>query len=205
MRQETREGKLIGYNSPVTQVWNAREELLILFENLGISMPVYAAIVLPYSSTLVENTPVELPVIYGNSLIRFISNLPRTGRPLSNEEILKVGQLLIEHHSPFSKKDYSKIYKYELKDLKKGVLCPECGTPGNRLSTRTHFCIKCELKISEGHRRALDDWFAFVSTEISNGQCQNFLGVKNKDAAQYILTKLGLKRRGNHGKYVYYK
>lgn len=76
MKQRTRDGKLLGFNSPVTQAWNAQEEVKILLEEFGILLPVYTCVVLPYSSTLIEDAPVEVPVIYGNSLKRFIYNLP---------------------------------------------------------------------------------------------------------------------------------
>ncbi|MBX0313273.1 nuclease-related domain-containing protein [Planococcus glaciei] len=60
MTQETRDGNFLGFNSPVTYAWNAREELQHLFEHLSISLPVYAVVVLPYSSTLIEGAPKEV-------------------------------------------------------------------------------------------------------------------------------------------------
>lgn len=205
MTQKTRDGKFFGFNSPVTQAWNAREELLRLFEELAVSLPVYAAVVLPYSSTLIERAPKEIPVIYGYSLNRFLSNLPRTGRPMPPEELARVGQFLIDCHTPFPKTDYSHVYKYEVKDLKKGVLCGSCGSCCVRQSQRTYFCVPCQSAVLEGYARAMDDWFEFVAPEITNRQCREFLGLKDKYAARYLLQKLGFASRGASVQRIYWK
>jgi len=161
--------------------------------------------VLPYSSTLIERAPKEIPVIYGYSLNRFFSTLPRTGRPLPPEELARIGQLLLDHHTPFPKTDFQKVYKYELKDLKKGVLCGACGSPCMRQSERTHFCVSCTFTVADGYSRALSDWFEFIEPEITNRQCREFLGLKDKYAARYLLQKLGLASRGASVKRVYWK
>lgn len=205
MTQRTRDGKFFGFNSPVTQAWNAREELLDLFRRLSVSLPVYTAVVLPYSSTLIERAPKEIPVIYGYSLNRFLSTLPRTGRPMPPEELARVGQLLIDRHTPFPKTDYSHVYQFELKDLKTGVLCDACGSPCMRQSERTHFCVRCQLVVLDGYSRVLDDWFEFVTPEITNRQCREFLGLKDKYAARYLLQKLGFASRGASVQRIYWK
>ncbi|MDN7226445.1 nuclease-related domain-containing protein [Planococcus sp. N064] len=196
MKQETRDGKFLGFNSPVTQVWNAREELLHLFEQLSISLPVYPVVVLPYSSTLIEGAPKEVPVIYGYSLNRFLSTLPRTERIMPPEELARLAQLLIDHHTPFPKKDFPAMYRYEVNSLVKGVLCSACGSRCERRSERVHACIRCEATVIDGYARALDDWFEFVSPEISNAECREFLGLKDHYAAKYVLVKMGLGRCG---------
>lgn len=205
MRQITKQGQEIGYRSPVTQVWNAREELLVLFEEMGVSLPVYAAIVLPYPTTLVENIPKTFPVIYGHSLNRFIFTLPRNGQPLPNEELLRIGELLIKQHSPFSEKNYPQTFKYHSSELKKGILCRQCGAIGSRHSARTYHCSICQVKISDGPRHALDDWFALVSPTITNRQCQDFLLLHNKNAARHVLLRAELKRVRKKGQFYYYK
>lgn len=205
MRQITKQGQEFGYRSPVTQVWNVREELLVLFEEMGISLPVFAAIVLPYPTTLVENIPNTVPIIYGHSLNRFIFTLPRTGQPLPNEELLRIGELLIKQHSPFNKKNYPQTFKYLPAELKKGILCRQCGALSNRHSSRTYHCSICQVKITDGFRHALDDWFALASPTISNRQCQDFLMLHNKNAARHILMRAELKRVREKGQFYYYK
>ncbi|MDN7241726.1 nuclease-related domain-containing protein [Planococcus sp. N028] len=190
MKQETRDGKILGYNSPVTQAWNAREELKVLFDWLGIELPVYTAIVLPYSSTLIEKAPSDIPVIYGYSLNHFISRLPQTGQLKSLSELEAIGQLLIDHHSLFPKTDYSKLYSYDIEQLKKGVLCV-CGASCQKLSQRTFVCHSCGMKNSDGYERALEDWFEFASPEITNAQVREYLGLKDKYAAGYLMRKMG--------------
>ncbi|WKA54013.1 nuclease-related domain-containing protein [Planococcus shixiaomingii] len=154
MKQETRDGKLIGYNSPVTQAWNAREELKMLFERLRIELPVYTTIVPPYSSTLIEQAPSDIPVIYGYSLNHFISRLPQTGQLKSPSELEAIGQLLIDHHSPLPKTDYSRVYWCDIGQLKKGVLCI-CGASCQKLSQRTFVCSSCGMKNLDGYERAI--------------------------------------------------
>ncbi|MGK7376417.1 nuclease-related domain-containing protein [Planococcus sp. 1R117A] len=205
MKQETRDGKFFGYNSPVTQAWNAREELLILFQRLGILLPVYTAVVLPYSTTLIEKAPKEVPVIYGYSLNRFLSSLPRTGLPMSPQELARAGQLVIDHHTLFPQMNYQDVYRYQVKDLKKGVLCGSCGAVCARKSERVHVCVKCQSDVRDGYFRALDDWFEFVSPVISNAQCWEFLGLKDKHAAGYVLRKMGLASHGDSVQRVYMK
>lgn len=205
MRQITRQGQEFGYNSPVTQAWNAREELLILFEEMGIALPVYAAIVLPYSTTLVENIPKVFPVIYGHSLNRFISTLPQNGQPLPDEELLRIGQHLTAKHSPFTKKNYPYTFKYHPAELKKGILCRQCGLLSSQISIRTHYCLNCKLKIMDGFRQTLDEWFAIASPTITNSQCREFLMLRNKNAAHHILTHAALERTRERGQFLYYK
>lgn len=202
MVQTTREGNRFGYNSPVTQVWNAREELRAILSEAGIPLPVYGAIVLPYSSTLIDRMPGEFPVVYGYSLNRFISTLPRTGRTLPPKE---TAQLLISHHQPFPKMDFQEVYKYDPRRIKRGVLCPLCGRTCERRSERMHVCRSCNAPVDDGYRRALDDWFDFVSPEISNTECREFLGLKDKHAAKYLLNRLELRKKGNVRSTCYYR
>ena len=205
MKQETRDGKLLGYNSPVTQVWNAQEELKVLFEHFDVSLPVYACVVLPYATTLIERAPAEMPVVYGYSLKRFISSLPRTGSPMPPDEMAHVGQLLIDRHRPYSKKDFQEWYRFSTADLKRGVLCSICGSHCMKKSQRVFFCDNCNLPSEDGYSRALADWFDFVAPEISNAQCREFLGLKDKYAVRYLMDKMGLGRRGNARGVRYYQ
>ncbi|PSL40685.1 nuclease-like protein [Planomicrobium soli] len=191
MEQETRDGKRLGFNSPATQVWNAREELALLFERLNVKLPIHTAIVLPYSSTLVEGAPKGIPVVYGNSLNYFISILPQTGQLITAKELEAVGRLLIDHHSPFPKTDLSEIYSYEIHDLKKGVLCESCGNSCRKLSQRTIICLSCGMNSVDGYKRALDDWFDFASPEITSEQVRHYLGLKDKHAVGYLMKKMG--------------
>lgn len=202
MVQTTREGNKFGYNSPVTQVWNAREELRAILSMAAVPLPVYGAIVLPYSTTLIDRMPSEFPVVYGHSLNRFISTLPRTGRTMPPEE---TAQLLISHHQPFPKMDFQEVYKYDPRRVKKGVLCSACGRACMKRSERQFFCRSCNVLVEDGYRRALEDWFDFVSPEITNMQCREFLGLKDKYAARYLLNRLDLKRRGNVRSTRYYR
>ncbi|WP_186763848.1 nuclease-related domain-containing protein [Planomicrobium sp. CPCC 101079] len=194
MEQETRDGTRLGFNSPATQVWNAKEELALIVDRLGVKLPIHTAIVLPYSSTLVERAPKDIPLVYGNALNHFISRLPQTGRLMPFSEMEAIGQLLINHHSPFLKTDYSKTYFYETKDLKKGVLCGSCGSPCRRMSQRTFICNSCQAKVVDGYERALDDWFEFATPGISGEQLQAYLGLKDKHAVGYLMRKMGFVR-----------
>lgn len=189
LRQTTRDGKVLGFNSPVTQVWNAREEIMVLFEKLTISLPVHAAIVLPYSSTLIENPPEDIAVVYGNSLARFISTLPRSGQPLAPDELLHVGQLLLENHKPFSKINYQQRFHFQKEQLRTGVLCEVCGAHCFKWSERLHHCAACDSRFSGGYSRALEDWFEFVGPRISYAECCDFLELKDRHAARYLLRK----------------
>ncbi|MGO1057678.1 nuclease-related domain-containing protein [Planococcus sp. FY231025] len=202
LEQTTREGNKYGYNSPVTQVWNAREELRMILSKAGLACPVYGAIVLPYPSTLVDRMPSEFPVVYGYSLNRFISTLPRTGRISSPE---RTAQLLIDQHQPFPKMDFQEAYKYDPSQLKKGVLCGKCGSVCQKMSERLLLCRSCKQPVEDGYRRALDDWFDFVSPEITNAQCREFLGLKDKYAANYLLKKMDFLSQGASHQTIYRK
>lgn len=195
LKQETRDGKKLGFNSPVTQVWNAQAELAILLGQLGVALPVHACIVLPYPTTLLEKAPAEMPVIYAYSLKRFLSTLPRTGSPLSSDDMALVGQHLLARHKPYTRKNFPEWYRYSPADLKKGVLCAVCGAHGVKLSQRLFYCNLCRSPIHDGHERALADWFEFASPDISTAQLCAYLGLTNKYAVRYLVRKLGLVRR----------
>lgn len=205
MKQQTRDGQFMGFNSSITQAWNAQEELKSLFEQLAVSLSVYDCVVLPYPTTLIEQTPVEVPFVYGYSLKRFISSLPRTGSPLSPEEMARVGQLLIECHRPFSKKNFQEWYRFSSPDLKRGVLCGVCGLRGVKQSQRMFFCDNCQMPVSDGYARGLADWFDFVSPQISSVQCREFLGLKDAHAVRYLMAKMQIARRGNARGIRYYR
>lgn len=203
LEQLTRDGKRIGFNSPATQAWNVREEIKILFESQNISLPVFTAIVLPYSSTLIDQPPAEIPVVYGYSLSRFIAKLSRTRKPLPHEELTRIGQFLIGQHSPFFQKPYHKLYSFEAHHLKKGILCESCGAACTKKSARHFSCKKCLMKTVNGYESALHDWFDFASSTITNAQCRDFLGLKDKYAANYLLRKMNLSSTGASNQ-VYY-
>lgn len=205
MKQINRDMKLIGHNSPVTQAWHAREELMLVFDELGISLPVYTSVILPYSTTLVEEAPDDIPVIYAYSLNRFISTLPRTGQSLSATELTKVGQQILELHSPLPKMNYLDTFNLSVHQLKKGVLCAGCNLQCMKISQRHHRCHRCEISVANGYEHALEDWFEFVSPEITNLQCRDFLRMKDRHAAKYILRKMELRKSGVSRGRVYMK
>ncbi|HSP21186.1 MAG TPA: hypothetical protein VLQ20_02550, partial [Planococcus sp. (in: firmicutes)] len=138
-------------------------------------------------------------------LKRFISSLPRTDSPMPPEEMARIGQLLIDRHRPFSKKNFQEWYRFSIADLKKGVLCSVCGSCCSKPSQRVFFCDFCKLPAGDGYARALADWFDFVAPEISSAQCREFLGLKDKYAVRYLMDKMGVSRRGNARGVRYYR
>lgn len=205
MKQYNRDEKLVGHNSPVTQAWHAREEMILALEDLEISLPVFTSVVLPYSTTFVESVPDDIPVIYAYSLNRFISTLPRTGKPLSATELTKVGQQILSLHTPFPRTDYLDTFNLSVSHLRKGVLCNNCGNACLKITQRHHKCTRCEITISNGYEDALDDWFELVSPEITNIQCRDFLRMKDRHAAKYLLKKMALRKSGKSRGRIYMK
>ncbi|MGI2327677.1 nuclease-related domain-containing protein [Planococcus sp. YIM B11945] len=193
LEQTFGDGQPNGYHSPISQVLGACEELEVLFQRLHIALPVFPVIVLPNAATLVVQAPVNVPIVYGQSLNRFISNIPRNSEPIN---AASAGRRLLEHHVPFPKIDYAQKFQFNKDDLKTGVLCGICGAQAKKVSERVYGCAVCQVKFKDGRERALQDWFEFISPEISNEQCRAFLRLKDKHAARYLLKKMKLTRRG---------
>jgi len=101
---------------------------------------------------------------------------------------------LTSNATEFIPKPLSKNFHLELTHIRTGLICPKCHL---KITNHKH-CQSCKISINLMQQQAIEDWFYLYKDSISNSECVHFLELKDKFAANYLLTKLHLDKINEH-------
>lgn len=96
-------------------------------------------------------------------------------------------------YNPFPLREYFRINEAI---LKKNQLCPTCHLTLHYVNHKTRFCSNCQVNVKTDYEGALQDWFIVFGRSITSRECQEFLGLSNRDQAKYAIRATGLKKVG---------
>nr|WP_298469750.1 nuclease-related domain-containing protein [uncultured Psychrobacillus sp.] len=174
-------GEITAFKCPEQQIIRHAQKLTSLLNSLKIQLPVKNFIVFASTKTIVTQPPKLVRAVMGCDIATHINSLHALPDILSVTKFEHLLNYFTVNTTEFIPKPLSHIHPLDLKDIKKGLLCGKCFqfVEGN--------CSSCGTLKKTMQQQALEDWFYLYKETISNKECMEFLNLKDKHAASYLL------------------
>lgn len=188
------------FQCPESQLELIQSKLTKFLNRHNISIPIYRAIVFPFNNGTITPPKSKIPILIGRDVLNFIVSLPTTASCIDAQS---VSTLLEKASTPFHRFPLSQFYGIPLNAIQGGVECPNCRhIPMTRIN-RTWYCAHCDTTNRQAHKKAIQDFYMLISTEISNRECRAFLGLRNRHEASRILSQVSKNRSGFRRNSIY--
>ena len=105
----------------------------------------------------------------------------------------KLVSLINECQSSYFPPPLSNRFKIDYNQIRKGLICSYCF----KSIKNEKKCPYCKKPTKYAKKEAVEDWFYLWKDSISNRECVEFLGLKDKFAATYLLKNMQLIPIGN--------
>lgn len=127
-------------SNPLTQLSRSESLLRQLLQTSGFNLPINASVVFINPEFTLYQAPVGKPIIYPTQLKRLLQQLNSSTKRLTkrHHSLAKKLTALHQKDSPFSK-----IPKYNLDELQKGIHCTNCRSFDMELSGMYCKCANC--------------------------------------------------------------
>ncbi|MGF2615164.1 NERD domain-containing protein [Rossellomorea vietnamensis] len=111
--------------NPILQLKRNEPVFRRVLETLGYKIPIKSFVVFVNPQFHLYNAPAELPILYPTQLLRFTKKLKQDPSFLKRTHTELAKKLI---SATIAENPYSKIPHYQYDDLKKGIICPGCGS-----------------------------------------------------------------------------
>jgi len=185
---------------PEEQLKRHERKLAFWMKSNNIDLPIRSFIVLAFSKTLVSLPPKYSKIIMGCDISSYIEDLFELPNIISHTPFTQLVKKVRQAQTSFSPVPLVNIIPIEDSIIKKGLICPKC----SRKIGNQYKCPTCKISRRVIIANALEDWFYLMKNTITNNECINFLGLKDKTSAAHILSRSKLFPK-NNGRYRYYQ
>ena len=192
------DGEVNAFNSPEPQLQEYVHQFMRFFEEQGIHIPIYGAIVFPFSSSFIKQTSNTSTILLRNELKPFLRRIPTNKEYLSNKELEYWKSFFIRKHKEFNPYPLMERYNIPRANILNGVFCRECGKIGMQRIAYYWFCPHCHFKSSSGHETAIYEYLKIINSYITNAECRDFLGLNDINKSYRILKSMSLKKVGSY-------
>jgi len=192
-------GETSTFKCPEQQILRHQKNLEFLMDQLNISLPLEKLIIFAFSSTHIAQPPLHVKILMGCDISNHLNDLNELPDVITPSTFKRLTKALASRTIDFIPKPLAETYSLDLNDVQTGLLCPKCHF---KCTTQSH-CPNCNISRKVLQKQAIEDWFYLCKNTISNKECVNFLELKDKYAASYLLKKLNLNSI-NHNKSRHY-
>lgn len=182
---------------PVTQLELAKLNLDQWLQQYGINTNVHGEIVLASKSAFIKEIPNNSPVTYLKRLSLSLLEKEDFSEVFDYQQVQNIIQLIERHQIKYQPLPLCEYFNINIKSLKLGQLCVHCSESTIYKTERTQHCPYCKTDQPNNFWEPIKDWFLLVDKFITNAQCRYFLGLKNKQDANYKLNLLELNKQGS--------
>lgn len=182
-----------------------RTELLLrqFLHRLKWNLPIESYLIFVNPTFFLYQAPRDLPALFYYQIPRFFSRLNKSLSQYSPKLDDLADQIISRNiTNPFS----PQILNYTYEQLKKGIICPECGEALLLVGEKALSCRTCHLveSIEIGVLRSLDEYrLLFPERKITNVGVMDWCQVIQSQNTIRRILKKHYKQKG-HGKYTYY-
>ena len=191
-------GEMHVFNSPEPQLDEYIYQIKQFFLNYGIDIPIYGAIVFPFTSSFIRQPTEKTIILRKNELKPFLRNIPTGKEYLNDKNVEFFNSYFLKEQLTFNPYPLIEKYKIQRDEVMNGVICPNCGTLGMKRFAFYWFCQSCGHKSTNAHENAIYDYLKIINNTITNRECRRFLEVNNKDQVNKMLRKMPLNKTGNY-------
>ncbi|KQL36951.1 nuclease-related domain-containing protein [Psychrobacillus sp. FJAT-21963] len=188
-------GETHTFENPVLQLEEYEYQLIQLFKSIGVSLPIYSAIVFAFASSYIKVAPANKVLIFRRGIKPFIRSI-NVGLPiLTDSQLESLKNYLLKNNKDFQPFPLVNYFGIEPNSLLKGVEC-DCGYIGMKKVIRSWYCPACKTYNKNAHESTLKDYFLVFKNTITNQECQQYLLLNNKHEATKILRNPLLRNTG---------
>ncbi|MBO1513619.1 nuclease-related domain-containing protein [Metabacillus bambusae] len=201
------DGKKESFPDPILQVERQSDQLRRWLKHVKCAkLPVESLVVISNPRTILETThhneKIYKKVIHSAKLPFSISSIEKDydKNYLSEKQLLRLSQQMVKDHSPL-KSDILARYNIQKEDIKKGVFCRNCESPGMERRKGKWICQTCRFVSKDAHLTALKDYSLLIDSTITNQILRDFLNIQSTSVANKLLFSMALESKGtNKGK-----
>ena len=204
LEQTLSTGEVIIMDCPLDQLKTHIYNLQSWLRKRGIDVDVCGRVVIASKNGRVKEAPPKAPIIYRKGLPILLREKSLQPVVYSAKQQKLINDSIQQNKVKFDPFPLCKYFNIDPAHLKKGQLCSRCGESMVYKSHKQRECKKCGLIEKNNYEEVLKDWFILVNDSISNGECRDFLQLKNKDDARYAIKTLPLIKTGNSVATRYY-
>ncbi|MGG0658300.1 nuclease-related domain-containing protein [Rummeliibacillus pycnus] len=196
-------GQVHVFNSPEPQLEEYVHQLKRFFLNKGTNIPVYGAVIFPFTSSFIKQTSNKTTILLKNEIKPFLRNIPIKTSFLTNKGLEHMKGYFLDSHTEFSPYPLIDRYNIPREDILNGVLCKKCGELGMKKFSHYWFCPSCHFKNVTAHEEAIYDYFKIINHTITNTKCREFLGISNPNQFYRMIKKMNLNSVGKNRHTIY--
>ncbi|MGX9133357.1 nuclease-related domain-containing protein [Rummeliibacillus sp. JY-2-4R] len=186
------------FNSPETQLEEYIYQLKTFVLNQGINIPIYGAIVFPFSTSFIKTTSSKTTILLKSEIKPFLRKIPIKKEYLSAREVEQLTAYLLTKNNDYNIYPLLTRYNIAREQILNGVICTNCGELGMKRSGHFWFCPKCKIKSKTAHEPAIYDYLKIVNNTITNAECREFLNLRDIYQSSRILRNMNLEKLGNY-------
>lgn len=198
------EGTVHAFSCPATQLEKSKSDLEVWLASNGFPLKTSGAIILAYSKTNVKTPPFDTPIYYATQLPQILREQEAKPTIISPEQLHEIANKIRNAQHPFNPFPLCTHFRINPAELKPGMYCSQCHALLIRKTRRKWQCSGCKIINGNPYLNNIQDYFMLIKDNISNKECRDFLQLKDKYAAHYILNRLPLKRNGQNKATKYY-
>lgn len=189
--------------NPLLQLKRAESLFRRLLQDLRVHYPIESHLIFVNPEFYLYQILPNLPIIFPNQINRFIKNEKKKPVKLT-EAHTKLAEKLLSIH--LNESPYSRIPKYEYKQVKKGILCPKC----------YHFYPQCKSMLickncgaiesfNKAVNRSTDEYkLLFPNNIVTTNNISVWCNLTNKHRLVQKILSTNFIQMG-YGKSVYYQ
>ena len=186
------------FDSPEIQLQEYIYQLNVIFKAGGFSIPIYGAVVFPFSSSYIKTPPSETTVLFRNEIKSYLRKLKTHDSPLSLEVLDSLQKFILNKTTNYKPFPLIKLFAIHPDDITNGVECNACNFIGMRKIPRHWICPRCKNICDNSHTQTLKEYFLIYKDSISNTECRQFLNLNNMYEANRILKNANLIKTGKY-------
>ncbi|EGQ26875.1 hypothetical protein HMPREF9372_1147 [Sporosarcina newyorkensis 2681] len=190
------DGKTIAIDCPMMQLENNKTALDLWLSRQGFAVRSTGLIVMANNNAIIKNAPEQMKMIHAKHLPHYFRTMESRKRILTDKQFQQLVERL--HSAEPTYHPYPLLEKYRLnrEHIRAGLICTYCHGKLDRMNHMSWKCSQCGQSANQPYKEGLQDWFMIMKNSITNKECREFLGLKDSDAARYILKSATLDKVG---------
>lgn len=188
------DGAITTYKCPEQQLKRHIKKLQILLKQSKVNIPVKGLIVFAYSKTHIAKPPEFAKITMGCDITDHIDEYNEMSDVITSSTFHRLLGKITSKSTEFMPKPLAQTIHLDQTHIRKGLICPNCHL---KIMNKKH-CPTCKISTKLMQQQAIEEWFYLFKNTITNRECIHYLELKDKFAANHILTNLNLNRLNAH-------
>jgi len=183
-------GKIDAFECPSVQLERNKLLLREWFIERGINIPIQGAVVFSTPQQHFESSREGLKVLFPLEIPVYLQRLLEMPPSFSESKLDTLKSKLLKAHHEYDPFPICKKYNIDVKKIKTGVRCDQCGLYGMISISRGWICEACRYVSRDAHRQAILERFMLIGNTMTNSQCRKFLHLSCGDKVKRIIKRM---------------